>query len=56
MGFLDFLFGSKKRTNVEVVPDHIWMTTDAKLVGVLEVIAAGKFHVGIHQLDDRNVV
>jgi len=34
MGFLDFLFGSKKRTNVEVVPDHIWMTTDAKLVGL----------------------
>jgi hypothetical protein len=34
MGFLDFLFGGKKRTNVEVVPDHIWMTTDAKLVGL----------------------
>jgi hypothetical protein len=29
MGFFDALFGSKKRTNVEVEPDHIWITTDA---------------------------
>ncbi len=34
MGFFDFLFGSKKRTNVEVVPDHIWMTTHAKFTGL----------------------
>ena len=34
MGFFDSLFGSKKRTNVEVVPDHIWMTTDAKFAGL----------------------
>ncbi len=34
MGFFDALFGSKKRTNVEVVPDHIWMTTDAKFSGL----------------------
>ncbi|MCB9924855.1 MAG: preprotein translocase subunit SecA [Planctomycetaceae bacterium] len=34
MGFFDALFGSKKRTNVEVVPDHIWMTTDAKFAGL----------------------
>ena len=28
MGLFDFLFGGgKKRTNVEIVPDHIWMTT-----------------------------
>jgi len=34
MGFFDSLFGSKKRTNVEVIPDHIWMTTDAKFTGL----------------------
>ena len=34
MGLFDALFGRKKRTNVEVVPDHIWMTTDAKFAGV----------------------
>ena len=34
MGFFDFLFGGKKRSNVEVVPDHIWMTTDAKFAGL----------------------
>ncbi len=35
MGLFDFLFGSsKKRTNVEVVPDHIWMTTNAKFAGL----------------------
>ena len=34
MGFFDALFGSKKRTNVEVVPDHIWVTTDAKFAGL----------------------
>lgn len=34
MGFFDALFGGKKRTNVEVIPDHIWMTTDAKFAGL----------------------
>lgn len=34
MGFFDALFGGTKRTNVEVVPDHIWMTTDAKFAGL----------------------
>ena len=34
MGFFDSLFGSKKRTNVEVIPDHIWVTTDAKFAGL----------------------
>jgi len=34
MGFFDYLFGSKKRTNVDVVPDLIWMTTEAKFAGL----------------------
>lgn len=34
MGLFDILFGGKKRANVEVVPDHIWMTTDAKFAGL----------------------
>lgn len=35
MGLLDFLFGGgKHRTNVEVVPDHIWMTSEAKFAGL----------------------
>ena len=34
MGFFDTLFGTKKRTNVEVIPDHIWVTTDAKFAGL----------------------
>lgn len=34
MAFFDFLFGSKKQSNVEVIPDHIWMTTDAKFTGL----------------------
>jgi len=35
MGLFDFLFGGgKKRTSVEVVPDHIWMTTAAKFAGL----------------------
>jgi hypothetical protein len=34
MGLFDFLFGGKKQSNVEVVPDHIWMTTDAKFAGL----------------------
>ncbi|HJN11124.1 MAG TPA: preprotein translocase subunit SecA [Pirellulaceae bacterium] len=38
MGFFDSLFGSKKRTNVEVVPDLIWMTTDAKFAGLAKAV------------------
>jgi hypothetical protein len=34
MGFFDSLFGGKKHTNVEVVPDRIWLTTDAKFAGL----------------------
>lgn len=34
MGFFDSLFGSKKPTNVEVAPERIWMTTDAKFAGI----------------------
>ncbi|MCA9070911.1 MAG: hypothetical protein KDA84_18405 [Planctomycetaceae bacterium] len=34
MGLFDFLFGRKKDSNVEIVPDHIWMTTDAKFAGL----------------------
>lgn len=35
MGLFDFLFGGgKKRSNVDVVPDHIWMTTTAKFAGL----------------------
>jgi hypothetical protein len=34
MGFFDSLFGSKRRTNIEVIPDRIWMTSDAKLAGI----------------------
>jgi hypothetical protein len=36
MGIFDILFGSKKRTNVEIVPDHIWMTTEAKFAGLVQ--------------------
>ncbi len=38
MGFFDSLFGSKKRTNVEVVPDHIWVTSVAKFAGLAKVV------------------
>ena len=38
MGFFDSLFGSKKRTNVDVVPDLIWMTTDAKFAGLARAV------------------
>ena len=34
MGLFDFLFGGKKQANVEVVPDHIWITADAKFAGL----------------------
>ena len=39
MGLFDSLFGSKKRSNVEVIPDHIWMTTDAKFAGLAKDVA-----------------
>jgi hypothetical protein len=38
MGFIDSLFGSKKRTSVEVVPDRIWLTTDAKFAGLAKEV------------------
>jgi hypothetical protein len=34
MALFDFLFGRGSRANVEVVPDRIWMTTDAKFDGL----------------------
>ena len=34
MGFLKSLFGGKEPTNVEVVPDRIWMTMEAKIAGL----------------------
>lgn len=36
MGFFDRLFGSKSSRNVEVYPDRIWMSTDAKFAGLAE--------------------
>lgn len=39
MGFFDSLFGSKKRRNVERVPDRIWMTADAKFAGLAREVA-----------------
>jgi len=39
MGLFDFLFGgSRTRTNVKVVPDHIWMTTEAKFKGLAQEV------------------
>lgn len=34
MGLFDFLFGGKPQSKVEVVPDRIWMTGEAKFAGV----------------------
>ena len=34
MGLFDFLFGGTPQTKVEVVPDRIWMTSEAKFAGV----------------------
>ncbi len=39
MSLLDLLFGGKKQTNVEVVPDRIWMTTEAKFTGLAKDVA-----------------
>jgi hypothetical protein len=39
MGFFDSLFGSKKPTNVDVAPERIWMTTDAKFAGLAREVA-----------------
>lgn len=36
MGFFSFLFGDKTRTNVEVIPDHMWITTEAKFAGMIK--------------------
>lgn len=38
MGFFNSLFGGKKRTNIEVVPDRIWMTTEAKFAGLAKEV------------------
>ena len=38
MGFLSFLFGDRASTNREVVPDSIWLTTDAKFAGIAKSI------------------
>lgn len=37
MGWFDFLSG-KKPTNIEVVPDRIWMTTEAKYAGMAKEV------------------
>jgi hypothetical protein len=34
MGLFSFLFGNRTRKRVDVVTDHIWMTTDAKFAGI----------------------
>lgn len=39
MGLLDFLRCKKKSTNCEVLPDKIWLTTDAKFAGVARDVA-----------------
>lgn len=39
MGLFDLLFCGKKQTNVEVLPDRIWMTTDAKFIGLAKNVA-----------------
>lgn len=41
MGFFDSLFGGqgKPATNVEIVPDRIWLTEDAKIAGLGREIA-----------------
>ncbi|TWT76459.1 preprotein translocase subunit SecA [Planctomycetes bacterium CA13] len=36
MGLFDFLFGNRKPTNVQVLLDQIWMTTDAKFTGLIK--------------------
>jgi len=40
MGFLNFLFGGKASANREVVPDRIWLTTDAKFAGIAKNVTA----------------
>ena len=39
MGFLNFFFGDKASSNCEVVPDSIWLTTDAKFAGIAKCIS-----------------
>jgi hypothetical protein len=39
MRLFHYLFGSSKSTNCEVVADRIWMTTNAKFVGVAKEVA-----------------
>ena len=40
MGVFDILFGGQKPTRVEVTPDQIWMTTDAKFAGLARAVEA----------------
>ena len=40
MGFFASLFGKDRPNNVEVVPDQIWMTSDARFAGIAGEIAA----------------
>lgn len=41
MGLFDFFFGGgSKRTNVEVIPDVIWLNTSAKLKGIKKDVVA----------------
>lgn len=42
MGLFDFLFGGGKRSNVNVIPDIIWLNNSAKLNGIRkDVVAQG---------------
>lgn len=42
MGLFDFFFGGSKRSNVNVVPDVIWLNNTAKLNGIRkDVVAQG---------------
>ena len=38
MGLFESLFGGKQQTNVETVPDRIWMTTEAKFSGLAKAV------------------
>ena len=39
MGFFDFLFGGGRRTQVENLPDKVWLTIDAKYAGLAKELA-----------------
>ncbi len=40
MGLFDFFFGGRKRSNVTVVPDRIWLNNSAKLRGISRDVLA----------------